>query len=100
MTIIRCISCDGYGWFDDPINEASEACDWCGGIGYVYRMDDGTDRQIPAVDLRKPAISEQLEALETERMREIGYTGRAKRPWEQDIRDGTQGGANPYDDDC
>ena len=35
MEIVRCISCDGYGWFEE--DGISEDCDWCGGIGYVYR---------------------------------------------------------------
>jgi hypothetical protein len=84
LDVVRCISCDGFGWAEDNDGQA-EDCDWCGGIGYVYR-DGGRDRQIPQADL--PGLSERLEQLETERMREIGYTGEAKKPWEQAIRDG------------
>jgi hypothetical protein len=84
IPIIRCVSCDGFGWSEDDDGQA-EDCAWCGGIGYVYR-DGGRDRRIPAADLA--AASDRLEALETERMREIGYSGQAKKPWEQAIRDG------------
>jgi hypothetical protein len=89
MELVRCVSCDGYGWFDDE-GEAAE-CDWCGGAGYVYRGADGVDRRIPAGDY--DALSEQLEQLERERLREIGYTGEARRPWEQKIRRGRLPGA-------
>lgn len=97
MNIVRCPSCDGYGWFEDDFTGETEECDWCKGIGYVYR-DGDTDTPIPVTDLKQPDVSAQLEALETQRMRDIGYTGDAKKPWEQDIREGTQGGVNPYDD--
>jgi hypothetical protein len=29
----------------------------------------------------------------------MGYQGEARKPWEQSIRRGTQGGVNPYEDD-
>jgi hypothetical protein len=81
MDIVRCVSCDGYGW----LSEDGEAeCDWCRGIGYVYRSVAGVDQPIPPTDL--PALGEKLEALEVERLREIGYSGAAKKPWEQAIR--------------
>lgn len=96
MTIVRCPSCDGYGWYEDDFTGETEDCDWCQGVGYVYREGD-TDTPIPRVDLQKPDVSQQLEALENQRMQELGYSGAAKKPWEQDIRDGTQGGANPYE---
>lgn len=99
MNIVRCPSCDGYGWFEDDFTGEVEDCTWCGGVGYVYRNEKGVDRKIPAVDLRDLEISTQLEALETERLHEMGYSGEAKKPWQQDIRRGTQGGENPYDKD-
>lgn len=95
--IVRCISCDGFGWVNDDFTDDVTDCDWCGGIGYVYRDDDGIDSRIPADDLKQAEISSKLEALEKERMREMGYSGQAKKPWQQDIRKGTQGGINPYD---
>jgi hypothetical protein len=84
IEIVRCISCDGFGWSEDDDGQA-EDCGWCGGIGYVYR-EGGRDRRIPPAELA--ALSERLEQLETDRMREIGYTGQAKKPWEQAIREG------------
>lgn len=83
MQIVRCVSCDGFGWFEDDDGEVQD-CDWCDGIGYVYRDANGLDRRIPANDYE--TVATQLEALETERMREIGYSGEAKKPWEQKIR--------------
>ena len=83
MDIVRCVSCDGYGWFEDDDGEAQD-CDWCGGIGYVYRAADGLDSRIPPEDYEK--VSAQLETLETQRLRDLGYTGEAKKPWEQKIR--------------
>jgi hypothetical protein len=80
--IIRCVSCDGYGWFEDE-GEVSD-CDWCAGVGYVYRDPGGLDRKIPEADF--VALAEQLEALEAARMRDMGYSGTAKKPWEQAIR--------------
>lgn len=97
MRIVRCISCDGFGWLEDEFTAEIEDCDWCGGVGYVYRMDDGTDKKIPLEDLRDEAVSRELERLETQRMHEMGYQGSAKKPWEQGIRRGTQGGINPYE---
>ncbi len=99
QTIIRCPSCDGYGWFDDDFTGESDDCDWCEGVGYVYRDAHHVDRPIPAEDLRQDDISAKLETLETERLRDIGYTGEAKKPWQQTIRSGTQGGLNPYESD-
>jgi hypothetical protein len=99
-TIIRCPSCDGYGWFDDDMmDDDSTDCDWCDGVGYVYRDANHVDRPIPVDDLRRDDVSQKLEALEAERLREIGYTGEAKKPWQQDVRAGTQGGVNPYESD-
>ena len=97
MQIVRCPSCDGYGWYEDDFTGDVEDCDWCKGVGYVYR-DGETDKPISTQDLRNPTISAQLEALDNARMQEMGYTGSAKKPWEQDIRDGTEGGKNPYDE--
>lgn len=82
-TIIRCVACDGYGWVDDP-DEPGADCTWCGGIGYVYRDERGIDRRIPAAEL--DGLTETLERLETERLRELGYSGGAKKPWQQQIR--------------
>jgi len=83
MNIVRCVSCDGYGWVEDDDGQVSD-CDWCGGIGYVYRDSNGVDRRIPESDY--PAIANMLERLEQERMRELGYTGTSKHPNEQDVR--------------
>ena len=96
MEIVRCPSCDGYGWSEDDFTGDVEDCAWCAGIGYIYRTSDNVDTKIPRSDLKQAEVSQRLEALEVERMREIGYQGTAKRPWEQDIRKGTQGGINPY----
>jgi hypothetical protein len=85
MEIVRCESCDGYGWVSD-LDAGEGDCDWCKGIGYVYRDARGVDRAIPPADL--PALAERLEALELERLREIGYSGQAKKPWEQAVRQG------------
>jgi hypothetical protein len=81
--IIRCASCDGYGWQDDDEGGVQD-CDWCGGVGYVYREADGTDRPIPASDYA--SVAGTLEQLEQERLREMGYSGEAKKPWEQAVR--------------
>lgn len=97
MNIVRCPSCDGYGWFEDDFTGEAEDCDWCGGIGYVYRDSDSVDHTIPQADLRRPDIAQKLDELDQQRLREMGYTGEAKKPWEQAIRDGTQGGINPYE---
>lgn len=83
MDIGRCISCDGFGWFEDDDGLAQD-CDWCGGIGYTYRDATGVDHRIPPADYE--AVSARLEALERERLRQLGYTGEARKPWEQAIR--------------
>jgi len=86
MTIIRCVSCDGYGWFEDMFTGEVEDCEWCNGVGYVYRDAKDVDHHIPEADYGK--VAAQLEQLETERMRDLGYQGEAKKPWEQAIRQG------------
>ena len=91
MEIVRCAACDGYGWLDDDDDEGESECRWCAGIGYVYRDERNVDRRIPESDYERQA--ETLERLEVERLREIGYTGSAKKPWEQAIRQGR----NPLD---
>lgn len=83
MHIVRCVSCDGYGWIENDDGQAAD-CDWCGGVGYVYRDDAGIDLRIPEADY--PDIAETLERLEQERMRALGYSGSAKHPREQEIR--------------
>jgi hypothetical protein len=83
MDIVRCASCEGFGWFEDDDGLVQD-CDWCGGIGYTYRDASGLDRRIPVSDYEQ--VSDQLEQLETQRLREMGYTGEAKKPWEQKIR--------------
>ena len=80
MEIVRCVSCDGYGWFNDEETE----CDWCGGTGYVYRDERGVDHRIPDSDYGK--VADQLEKMEMDRMRDLGYTGTARHPDEQPIR--------------
>jgi hypothetical protein len=99
MQIIRCPSCEGYGWIEDDFSGETDDCDWCDGIGYIYRDGEGRDQKIPHTDLQKAEISNKLEELETQRLREMGYSGEAKKPWEQDIRKGTEGGLNPYEDE-
>lgn len=89
--IVRCVSCDGYGWLEDDDGEAVD-CDWCGGVGYVYR-EGSTDRRIPPADF--DVMADVLERLDAERLREMGYSGAAKKPWEQAIRKGTKGGQVP-----
>ncbi len=93
MTIIRCASCDGYGWFEDEIGSGID-CDWCAGAGYVYRDAAGRDLPIPRHEYAQ--VAAELEALEAERLREMGYRGGAKKPWQQQIRQGTQLGRDPY----
>jgi hypothetical protein len=78
--LVRCPSCDGFGWLDEDEAE----CGWCAGAGYVYRSAAGLDRPIPASDYGH--VAARLEALEAERLRDLGYTGAAKKPWEQQIR--------------
>lgn len=92
-SILRCASCDGFGWFDDHFGGESAVCDWCAGVGYVYRRD-GRDSAIPKADFE--AVADELERLEHERLRELGYQGAAKKPWQQKIRKDTQLGRNPY----
>lgn len=96
MDILRCPSCDGYGWLKDDFSGEDEDCDWCGGIGYVYRDEAGVDQRIPHRHDAETAA--RIEALEQERLREMGYTGEARKPWEQAVRQGTRGGINPYED--
>ena len=88
-----------HAWVEDEFSAETEACDWCDGIGYIYRNDEGIEQIIPREDLKNAEISARLETLEQERLREMGYSGEAKKPWEQDIRKGTQGGLNPYEED-
>jgi hypothetical protein len=84
MQIVRCISCEGYGWFEDEASAEVVECDWCGGTGYVYRGADGIDRKIPEADYGR--VAAQLEQLEAERLRQMGYSGQALHPDEQPIR--------------
>jgi hypothetical protein len=83
MQIVRCVSCDGYGWVEDDDGQGVD-CDWCAGVGYVYRDDNGIDHPIPESDY--PTVAEILERLEQERMRDLGYAGSSKHPREQEIR--------------
>ena len=92
-SIVRCASCDGFGWFEDDFSGASADCDWCAGVGYVYRRD-GRDSAIPQADFE--VVADELEGLEHERLRELGYQGAAKKPWQQQIRKDTRLGRNPY----
>lgn len=84
MQIVRCISCEGYGWFEDEFTGEAVDCDWCGGTGYVYRDERGVDRRIPEADYGK--VADHLEQLEAERLRQMGYSGQARHPDEQPIR--------------
>lgn len=84
MQIARCPSCEGYGWHEDDFSGEVEDCDWCGGIGYVYRDENNVDRRIPESDYGK--VADQIETLDQKRLRELGYTGQAKHPDEQEIR--------------
>lgn len=85
MKITRCPSCGGYAWLEDDDGNAVD-CDWCGGVGYVYRDENGIDHRIPEADYGQ--VADVLEKLETERLREMGYSGTAKKPWEQAVRKG------------
>ncbi len=96
-TIVRCVSCDGYGWFEDDFSGESTDCDWCRGVGYVYRDAASRDRPIPRADFS--AVSAELEALELQRLRDLGYQGEAKKPWQQAIRKDTSLGEDPYADE-
>jgi len=80
--IVRCVSCDGYGWFEE--DGITEDCDWCGGIGYMYRDVAKVDHRIPESDYGK--VADTLERLEAERLRELGYSGTAKHPDKQAVR--------------
>ena len=82
--IVQCPSCDGYGWFESDSDGTVVDCDWCGGTGYVYRSTDGLDQKIPESDYGK--VADLLENLEKERLHKMGYTGEAKHPSEQAIR--------------
>lgn len=84
MDVVRCVSCDGYGWVEDEFSGESADCDWCGGNGYVYRDERGVDHIIPEQDYGK--VADILERLEMERMRDLGYSGSAKHPRDQSIR--------------
>ena len=84
MDVKRCISCEGYGWFEDEFTGETIDCDWCGGTGYVYRDENGVDHKIPEADYGK--VSDLLENLETTRLHDMGYTGSAKHPDDQAIR--------------
>lgn len=75
-----CPSCEGYGWFEDELSGEVGDCDWCQGCGYVYRDARGVDRPIPPGDYAR--VAAELERLEAERLRKLGYTGSAKRPGE------------------
>jgi hypothetical protein len=84
MKIVRCVSCEGYGWTEDEFTGESGDCDWCQGTGYVYRDENDTDHLIPPEDYVR--VADTLERLERERLREMGYSGEAKKPWEQAVR--------------
>jgi hypothetical protein len=84
MEIVRCVSCDGYGWLTDEFSGETTDCDWCGGTGYVYRDVSGIDHPIPEAEYGQ--VADTLERLESERLREMGYSGEAKHPSEQAIR--------------
>jgi hypothetical protein len=84
MQIVRCVSCDGYGWEIDDFTGDAVDCSWCNGTGYLYRDVDGVDHRIPEADYGK--VQHQLEQLEQTRMEEMGYSGTAKHPDEQPIR--------------
>jgi hypothetical protein len=84
MDIVRCVSCDGYGWLTDEFSGETTDCDWCGGTGYVYRDLSGVDHRIPEAEYGQ--VADTLERLEGERLREMGYSGEAKHPDEQAIR--------------
>lgn len=91
--IVRCVSCEGYGWFEDEEDGQAVDCDWCAGVGYVYRDAQQVDHKIPPEHYGR--VADELERLETARLAELGYTGSAKRPWEQSVREGTKGGQPP-----
>lgn len=75
--LVRCPSCDGYGWFaEESTQDRAQDCSWCGGLGYVERDERGVDRPIPPNEYPKLAVA--LEQLDEERLRELGYSGVAK----------------------
>ncbi|TVR20817.1 MAG: hypothetical protein EA396_09670 [Anaerolineaceae bacterium] len=82
--LVRCVSCDGYGWFEDEDTFEAVDCDWCDGSGYVYRDANGVDSKIPQADYAR--IASRLETLDAQRLRELGYTGSAKHPDDQAVR--------------
>jgi hypothetical protein len=82
--IVRCPSCDGYGWLNDELSGEVEDCDWCRGTGYVFRDAAGIDRPIPEEEYGR--VSALLETMDHERLRDMGYTGSAKHPDDQEIR--------------
>jgi hypothetical protein len=84
MQIVRCVSCDGYGWEIDDFTGDAVDCSWCNGTGYLYRDASGVDHRIPEADYGK--VQAKLEQLEQTRMQEMGYSGTAKHPDEQPIR--------------
>lgn len=96
--LARCVSCDGFGWYEDEFSGEAEDCDWCAGVGYVFRDQGGRDLPIPKADYA--AVAAELERLEVERLREMGYQGEAKKPWRQAIRKDTHLGRNPYSRDA
>ncbi len=83
MKIMRCPSCGGYAWLEDDDGSIVD-CDWCGGVGYIYRDANQVDHRIPEADYGQ--VADVLEKLEVERLRELGYSGTAKKPWEQAVR--------------
>lgn len=95
--IVRCPSCDGHGWAEDDFTGEREGCAWCDESGYMYENADGVQRQIPHADYG--AVADELERLERDRMRELGYQGEAKPPWQQEVRRGTRGGQHPDERD-
>ena len=95
-SIVRCPSCDGYGWFESEPG-IGEDCDWCAGAGYVYRDESKRDSPIPPRDYAQ--VAAELERLEQARLQALGYQGEARQPWRQSIRQGTRLGHDPYADD-
>lgn len=83
-TIVQCPSCEGYGWFNDEFDDSVVDCDWCNGTGYVYRDENNIDHRIPPEDYGK--VAEILENLEQNRLQDMGYSGQAKHPNEQEVR--------------
>ena len=69
------------GWFEDELDGIVADCDWCQGCGYVYRDAKGVDRAITPAEYSR--VAAELERLEAERLRQLGYTGKAKRPGEE-----------------